>query len=138
MDLGGAWKMKIAFSLKYFITFMILLAMIIAIALFIEGGFIRNHFGDILIVVFIYCFIRSFIVGRVRFLWLYIFAFAVAVEFMQYLGLVYMLGLGHSQLARVIIGVTFDWWDIVMYFVGCVVVYFIERRYHLVYELEEA
>lgn len=121
--------MKIKFSLKYFIAFITLLAAITAIALFIESGFIRNHFGDILIVIFIYCFIRTFIAGKIKFLWLYIFLFATLVEFMQYFDLVYMLGLGHSQLARVIIGTTFDWWDIVMYFIGCVMVYFFERKF---------
>ena len=118
--------MKIAFSFKYFMAFMILFAAIVAIALFVEGGFIRNHFGDVLIVIFIYCFIRIFLRNRIKLLWLYIFAFAVLVEFMQYFGLVYMLGLGHSQLARVVIGVTFDWWDIVMYFWGCALIFLFE------------
>jgi len=121
--------MKLKFSIKYFTAFLTLLALITAIALFTQSGFIRNHFGDILIVIFIYCFIRTFIANKIKHLWLYIFAFAAFVEFMQYFGLVYMLGLGHSQLARVVIGVTFDWWDIAMYFIGCIIVYFIERRY---------
>jgi len=100
----------------------------LVIAMFIGGGFIRHHFGDILIVIFIYCFVRTLIRNRLKWLWLYIFAFATFVEFMQYLGLVYMLGLGDSQLARVVIGTTFDWWDIVMYFVGCLVVWTIEWK----------
>ena len=121
--------MNIKFSIKYFAAFLILFAVIIAIAIFIEGGFIRNHFGDILIVIFIYCFVRSFIRNRLKWLWLHIFVFATFIEFMQYFRLVYMLGLGHSRLARVIIGTTFDWWDIVMYFIGCTLIYLFERRY---------
>ncbi|MCL2873328.1 MAG: DUF2809 domain-containing protein [Defluviitaleaceae bacterium] len=120
--------MKIAFSFKYFTASMIFLIVIVLIALFVESGFIRNHFGDILIVLFIYCLMRIFLRNRLKFLWLYIFAFAVLVEIMQYFGLVYMIGLGHSQIARVVIGVTFDWWDIVMYFLGCVVVNLYELR----------
>jgi len=99
------------------------------IAVFVGGGFIRNHFGDILIVIFIYCAVRTLVRNRLKWLWLYIFAFATFVEFMQYLGLVYMLGLGDSQLARVVIGTTFDWWDIAMYFVGCLMVWWFERRF---------
>lgn len=121
--------MKIAFNFKFFMAFMFLFAAIVAIALFIETGFIRNHFGDILIVVFIWCFIRIFLRNELKWLWLYIFIFAALVEFGQYLGLIYMLGLGHSQLARVVIGVTFDWWDIVMYFIGCMILWFLERKY---------
>jgi len=48
------------------------------------------------------------------------------VEIGQYFGLVYWFGLGHSQLARIIIGTTFDVWDIVLYFIGCVLLYLFE------------
>ena len=121
--------MKIAFSFKFFTAFISFLIAIVLIALFIETGFIRNHFGDVLIVLLIWCFIRIFLRGQIKLLWLYIFAFATMVEFAQYFGLVYILGLGHSQLARVIIGTTFDWWDIVMYFVGCAIIWYFERKF---------
>jgi len=120
---------KIAFSFKFFTAFISFLIAIVLIALFIETGFIRNHFGDVLIVLLIWCFIRIFLRGQIKLLWLYIFAFATMVEFAQYFGLVYILGLGHSQLARVIIGTTFDWWDIVMYFVGCAIIWYFERKF---------
>ena len=119
--------MKFGLNLKYLSAFLILLIAIVAIALFVPGGFIRNHFGDILIVIFIHCFIKSFIRNRLKFLPLYIFIFATLVEIGQYFGLVYMLGLGDSQLARIIIGATFDVWDIVMYFIGCTLVFEFER-----------
>ena len=105
----GSMIMKIAFNFKYFMACMVTLATIITIAIFIKVEFVRHHFGDILIVLFIYYFIRIFLRNRIKFLWLNIFAFAVLVEAMQYWGLVYKLGLGDSRLARVIIGVTFDW-----------------------------
>ena len=122
--------MKLGFSLKYFIVFLILFAMIVAIAMFVTGGFIRNHFGDILIVMFIYCFIKIFLRNRIKLLPLYIFIFATLVEFGQYFNLVYLLGLGHSQLARIIIGVTFDPYDILMYFIGCVLIFIYEIIYY--------
>ena len=115
--------MKLSFNLKYFIAFLILLAAIVLIAAFVPGGFIRNHFGDILIVIFIYCFIKMFIRNRLKWLPLYIFIFATLVEIGQYFNLVGLLGLEHSQLARIIIGTTFDIWDIVIYFIGCALIY---------------
>ena len=118
----GKVDIIISISCKYLAAFLVLLAAIVAIALFVQGGFIRNHFGDILIVIFIYCFIKTFVRNRLKWLWLYIFIFATLVEIGQYFGLVYLLGLGHSQLARIVIGVTFDVWDIVMYFVGGVII----------------
>jgi len=118
----GETDIIISINYKYLLAFLILFAAIIAIALFVQGGFIRNHFGDILIVIFIYCFVKIFVKNRLKWLWLYIFIFATLVEIGQYFGLVYLLGLGHFRLARIVIGVTFDVWDIVMYFVGCVLI----------------
>jgi len=122
----GYFTMKLTFNLKYLLAFLILFAAIAAIAIFVPGGFIRYHFGDILIVIFIYCFIRIFVRNRLKWLPLYIFIFATLVEIGQYFGLVYWLGLGHSQLARIVIGTTFDVWDIVMYFIGCVLIFIFE------------
>ena len=119
-------KIKFGFSTKYFLAFLVLFVAIAAIAAFVTGGFIRNHFGDILIVIFIHCFIKSFVRSRAKWLPLYIFIFATLVEIGQYFGLVYLLGLGHSQLARIVIGTTFDVWDIVMYFIGCVFIFTFE------------
>ena len=123
----GKTDIIISISYKYLAAFLILFAAIATIAIFVQGGFIRNHFGDILIVIFIYCFIKSFVKNKLKWLWLYIFIFATLVEIGQYFGLVYLLGLGHSQLARIVIGVTFDIWDIVMYFVGCVLILVYEK-----------
>jgi len=123
----GVGVVKFGFSFKYLLAFLLLLAAIVLIALFVTGGFIRNHFGDILIVIFIYCFIKTFVRSRHKLLPLYIFVFAAAVEIGQYFGLVYLLGLGHSRLARIVIGTTFDALDILMYFVGCALIYLFDR-----------
>ena len=120
--------MKFGFNFKYMVAFVVLLLMIVLIALFIPSGFIRYHFGDILIVVLIYCFIKIFVRKRIKLLPLYIFVFAVLVEIGQYFGLVYWLGLGDFQLARIAIGTTFDVWDILMYFIGCVLIFVFETK----------
>ena len=44
--------MKLKFSPKYLLAFLVLFIAIISIALWMPGGFIRFHFGDILIVIF--------------------------------------------------------------------------------------
>ena len=112
--------MKIKFNAGYAVAFLALLAVIVYIALFVTQPFIRHHFGDVLIMWFMYCFFRLWWANPPRLLWVWLFMFATAVEVGQYFGLVYLLGLGHSQLARIVIGVTFDWWDIVMYGAGAV------------------
>jgi len=123
-------KINYGVSWRYLIAFLALFAAIAAIALFVPGGFIRHHFGDILIVIFIYCFVKIFLRSGMRLLPLYIFIFATLVEIGQYFGLVYFLGLGGNQIARIVIGTTFDIWDIVMYFIGCVLIFVFEILQH--------
>jgi DNA integrity scanning protein DisA with diadenylate cyclase activity len=118
--------LKIKIDAKYTCAFFVLLVAIVMIALFAGNGFIRNSFGDVLVVVLIYCFIKSFIRNEIKLLWLYIFIFAVLVEIGQYFNLVDLLGLGEYMIARIIIGTTFDIWDIVCYFVGCVGIWLFE------------
>ncbi|MCL2855123.1 MAG: DUF2809 domain-containing protein [Defluviitaleaceae bacterium] len=118
--------MKIKFNWKYLLAFLVLLASVAAIALWVPGGFIRYHFGDVLIVILIYCALRTFIQNRWKWLPLGIFAFAALVEAGQYFNLVYILGLGDSRFWRVIIGTTFDWWDLVMYAIGCILIFAFE------------
>lgn len=119
--------MKIKFSLTYAVAFTVLLAAIIYIAMFVTQPFIRGHFGDVLIMWFMYCFVRMWVANPSRYLWVWLLVFAVGVEVGQYFGLIYLLGLGQSQLARIVIGVTFDWWDIVMYTVGGVLIWVYEK-----------
>ena len=118
--------MKLGLNRRYLCAFMIALAAIVLIALFVTGGFIRNHFGDILIVILIYCFVKSFVRNRMKWLPLAIFIFSVLVEIGQYFDLVERLGLADVAIARIAIGMTFDPWDILMYFIGCVLIYLFE------------
>ena len=96
------------------------------IAVFIKNGFARDYFGDILVVVLIYCFIKAFIRNDMKLLWLYIFIFAALVEIGQYFRLVDLLGLGDFSIARIVLGAAFDLWDIVCYFTGCIGIWIFE------------
>jgi hypothetical protein len=118
--------MKIGFNVKYFGAFIIFLALVIFIAAFVTNAFIRFHLGDVIIVILIYCFIKSFVRNEIKLLWLYIFIFATLVEIGQFFNLVDLLGLSENRLARIIIGTTFDIWDIVCYFVGCAAIWIFE------------
>ena len=112
--------MKFRLNKKFFCAFIIVLVIEIIIAVFINDNFIRPYVGDVLIVVLIYCFIKSFVANDIKLLPWYIFIFAVLVEIGQYFNLVYLLGLGDYQIARIIIGTTFDPIDIVCYLIGCI------------------
>ena len=92
----------------------------VLIGSFVHDRFVRPFFGDVLVVILIYAFIRIFIPDKVRLLPLYVFIFAVAVEVLQLLKIVEVLGLQDNRLMSTIIGTSFDIRDILCYFVGCV------------------
>ena len=120
--------MKFQFNHRYLLPLLLLFATEVAIALYgTPGSFLRSHFGDVLVVILIYCFLRAFFRFRTKWLAMYIFLFAVAVETGQYFHLVDRIGLGHVRLARIVIGTGFDWMDILCYFAGCTALFLFER-----------
>lgn len=114
-------KLKFGINYWYLAAAILLFAAMAYIAIFVPSGFIRWHFGDILVVAFIGCAARAVLRNPMRLLWLWVFLFATAVEIGQYFDLVGLLGLTGNPWAEIIIGTTFDIWDIVMYFIGCVI-----------------
>ena len=113
-------------KIKYLCAFIAVFIIEAIIAVFIHDNFIRPYLGDVLVVVLIYCFIKTFVGNETKLLPLYIFIFAVLVELGQYFDLATLLGLSDYKIARVIIGSTFDMKDIACYLVGCVGLFLFE------------
>ena len=91
----------------------------VLIALFVRDRFIRPYGGDILVTLLICCAIRVILPKGYRLpIGGGVLLFAVLVEVGQYFGLVYLLGLGHIEFFRILIGTGFSWWDMVCYAVG--------------------
>jgi len=109
------------FNKKYGLAFFLFLLIEILIGVFVDDNFIRPFIGDVLVVILIYCLIKTFLKKKCVLLPLYIFIFACAVEICQYFDLVTLLGVQNNRLARIIIGTTFDINDLVCYFVGFVI-----------------
>ncbi|MCL2848794.1 MAG: DUF2809 domain-containing protein [Micrococcales bacterium] len=104
----------------------VLLGVEAAIAVGLTGGFVREHVGDVLVVVLVYCVVRCFVRARTGVLPLAVFVFAAGVELSQKLGLIETLGLGDVAVARAVLGTTFDLSDIVCYAVGCLALFVAE------------
>ena len=119
--------MNIKLNIKYLIAFFLLLATEVIIAVLAKDNLVRVYLGDILVVVLIYCFIKTFLKNEIRWLLLYIFTFATCVEIGQYFNFVDLLGLGDHALAKIILGTTFDIWDIACYFIGCLGIWILEQ-----------
>ncbi|HSD06465.1 DUF2809 domain-containing protein [Flavobacterium sp.] len=110
------------FDPKYFLYTVLLLIIEILIAVFVHDDIIRPYFGDVLVVVLIYCFIKSFLKLAVLPVAVFVLLFSFSIEFLQYLRIVEKLGLEHSKIARTVIGTSFAWTDIMCYIVGIIIV----------------
>ncbi|MCL2195897.1 MAG: DUF2809 domain-containing protein [Oscillospiraceae bacterium] len=115
-------------------------AAIVYIALFVTQPFVRGHLGDVLVVIPIHCAIRVVFPHKPRLLPLYVFLSACLVELTQAINLLELLGLAHITWLRIVVGVTFDWLDILWYAVGCALMFGLDilmrkrRNHHLLNE----
>lgn len=90
----------------------------VGIALFVRDSFVRPVLGDVLAVMLVYCAVLAVIDLRRLAVALFAFAVGVAVEVLQYCDALTLLGLQQNPVARVVLGTTFSWGDIVAYAVG--------------------
>jgi len=120
--------MKWRFDPKSFIICLIIFFIEVLIALFVNDSFIRPYGGDILVVILIYYFLKSFIETKTIYLVVAVLLFAYLVEIGQYFRMVEVLGLQGNTVMRVIIGSSFSWWDIICYTIGGAICYLINRE----------
>lgn len=111
-----------SFNKKYFFLFIILLLIELYIGFYVHDRIIRPYIGDLLVVILIYVFVRIFVDGSYTKLAFYTFIFACLVEVAQYLNIVSLLGLDDNKTAKILIGTSFAWLDILAYFGGFVVI----------------
>ena len=116
------------FSPFYAFSALLLFITEVLIALFVHDQFIRPYIGDFLVVILIYCFVKSFLNTPVVPTALGVLVFAYTVELLQYFRIVEVLGLQHSRAARIIIGSSFEWQDILAYTLGILMVVLVEKR----------
>jgi hypothetical protein len=118
------------FRLKYFIWFLVLLFIELYIALYIKDRFIRPYIGDVLVVILLYTFLRSFfkisyIQGMITVLF-----FSFTIEFSQVFQPIKLLNLEDCQIAHWVLGSSFNWFDFIAYLAGLVIIFIVEKKYH--------
>ena len=96
------------------------------IGLYVHDRLIRPYVGDALAVILVYLGLRSITRLNIRMALLAALAIAFALEFGQYFHLIDRLGLGHSRIARLVLGTTFDVGDLGCYTLGAAVMGAIE------------
>lgn len=118
--------MKINF--KYLKAFIVIFLIELFIAVFVHDRIIRPYIGDILVIVLMYTFIKTFIKKEIRLLPVYLFVFAAFVEGMQFFDIVKILGLENNKILSIIIGSTSDIKDILCYLAGSVILLIWDNR----------
>lgn len=116
-----------SFQKKYFFLTIILFLIEVFIALYVHDRIVRPYIGDFLVVILMYCFFKSFLKVPGLVVALPVLAFAYLLETLQYFNVVTILGLQHSKFARVILGSSFEWIDMLAYTLGILFVIAIER-----------
>lgn len=108
---------------KYYFGFTLLLFTIeVLIALYAHDQIIRPYAGDFLIVIFLYCLIKTFLNAPARTVALSVLLFSYVLEVSQYFNLIHHLGMDDSKIAPLILGNSFSWIDMLAYTLGTGVV----------------
>lgn len=119
--------MKFTFNKTYAIYAIGIFLIEVCIALFLKDGFIRHTFGDYLVVILMYCAIKTVFPLKTVHAVVIVFGIAIAVECLQLTNFLEFLRLGDNTLAKLIFGSTFHVSDIVAYSLGCLTILIVEH-----------
>lgn len=122
------------FNWKYGLAFVIIFLIEVIIAVYVHDSFIRPFFGDVLVIVLIYCFVKTFVKWTVKKAAVGVLIFAVAIEVAQFFKMAELLGLEKNKVASVVLGSTFDWLDILAYLIGTAAVIIFESKKKLLFK----
>ena len=106
----------------YALAALILFAVEVVIALFVRDAFIRPYIGDVLAVALVYTALRAITPLAMPAAIAVTLTIALAIEIAQALNLLGAIGLQDNQLARIVLGGAFDWFDLAAYISGAILV----------------
>ena len=118
----------VTFNKNYFGLAVLIFIIEVLIALFVQDSFVRPYLGDVLVVILIYCFIKSFLPLPVFPVALVVMAFSFTIEFLQFQNIVEKLHLEQSKIARTVLGKSFSWIDLLTYIIGIAIILLIEKN----------
>lgn len=119
--------LPLKFNSKYFLGAVLIFGAEVLIALYAHDTIVRPYIGDLLVVVLLYCMVKSVADTPVVATAVSVLVFSYIVEILQYFNIITILGLQHSGIARVIIGTSFEWIDLVAYTAGILLVLLTEK-----------
>ena len=116
----------LTFNLRFFLLSILFFVIEVLIALYVKDDFVRPYVGDYLVVMLIYCAVRTFIKANPVKVAIAVLLFAYMVEVLQYFRIVDRLGLSGNQLAKTVIGYGFEWLDMLAYTLGVLTILLVE------------
>lgn len=120
--------MKFKFNKIYLLLAILIFIIETLIAIFLKTGFIRYTVGDFLVVILIYCFVKSFIEVNALKLAIAVFLFALCIELLQLYNVLSLLNMEHNKTAALLLGSTFQITDLVAYALGLTATLLIENK----------
>lgn len=115
------------FHKTYFLLAINLFLIEVLIAIFVHDNFIRPYFGDFLVVALIYSSIKSILKSDTTVTAIAVLLFSFLIEVLQYLNFIKWVGLDNSEIAGIVLGTSFAWFDIVAYSLGIITILGIEK-----------
>lgn len=118
----------LTFNKKFFLLALALFIIEVLIALYVRDSFVRPYVGDYLVVMLIYCAVRSFFKIPVVKTAIGVLLFSYLIEVLQYFRIVDRLGLQDNTVAKTVIGYGFEWMDLLAYTLGVLTILLLERK----------
>jgi hypothetical protein len=115
------------FNRNYFALTILLFFIEVYIALFVNDNFIRPYIGDVLVVILLYCAVKSVFNLPVMATALAVLLFSFGIEFLQYANFIEKIGLKTNTLARTVLGHSYSVADLMAYTIGVIVVITVEK-----------
>lgn len=110
----------------YAIAALVIFLVEVVIALFVRDAFIRPYIGDVLAIALVYAALCAVTPLRLGSALTVTLAIAVVIELAQAANLLGALGLADNAVARTVLGGQFDWFDLLAYAAGGVVIVAVE------------
>lgn len=120
--------MTLNINKKYFILTVLFLIVEVLIAVYLKTGFIRHTFGDYLVVILLFCFVKSFANINSFNIAIGVLCFAFLIEFLQLINIIELINFHNNHLIKIILGTTFHMSDLVAYTLGIITVIIIEYK----------
>ena len=100
----------------------------VCIAYFFKTGFIRHTFGDYLVVIMLYCFLKSFLNIKPTIMAIVVLIISFTIEFSQLTPFLEYFSLQDNSYAKLILGNSFHTSDLIAYVLGVITLFVFEAK----------